>query len=91
LPAGAAAARLARNAMVLAFVRETYRHGKAMLATGTAQDILAGAGLPAALPDGTDDPGVVRGKAGDKRMLERFIAAVAAHRIYARETDPPAV
>ena len=91
LPPGAAAARLASNALVLAFVKETYRHCKALLALGDAQDILAVAGLPAALPDGTDDPGVIRGQAGDARVLARFIAAVAAHRVYARETDPPAV
>jgi catalase len=91
LPAGAAAAGLARNAMVLGFVKETYRHCKAILATGTAREILESAGLPAALPDGTDDPGVVRGKAGDARAFDRFVAAVAAHRVYARETDPPAV
>jgi catalase len=58
---------------------------------GDARDVLAGAGLPAALPDGTDDPGVVRGEARDKGLLDRFVAAVAAHRVYARETDPPAV
>ena len=69
----------------------TYRHCKAILATGEAQDVLASAGLPAALPDGTEDPGVVRGKAGEARLLDRFVAAVAAHRVYARETDPPAV
>jgi len=91
LPPGAAAARLSRNALVLAFVKETYRHCKALLALGDAQDILAVAGLPAALPDGTDDPGAIRGQAGDARVLARFIAAVAAHRVYARETDPPAV
>ena len=91
LPAGAAAARLAGNGLVLAFVKETYRHCKAILAMGEAQDVLASAGLPAALPDGTDDPGVVRGKAGEARLLDRFVAAVAAHRVYARETDPPAV
>lgn len=49
------------------------------------------AGLPAALPDGTDDPGVVHGKADDPRALDRFVAAVAAHHVHARETDPPAV
>jgi len=77
--------------MVLAFVKETYRHCKAILAIGNAQVVLENAGLPAALPDGNDDPGVVRGKAGDTRVVTRFVAAVAAHRVYARETDPPAV
>jgi len=52
-PAGAAAGRLARNAVVLASVEKADRHCKATRATGDAQDARASADSPSSLPDGT--------------------------------------
>ena len=45
--------------------------------------------LPAELPDGSDDPGLVMARSGD--AASAFIAALARHRHYERETDPPRV
>jgi hypothetical protein len=43
------------------------------------------------LPTGDPDSGLIVGSAGDKKPVDDFIAAVAAHRHYARESDPPLV
>ena len=43
--------------------------------------------LPTTLPDGSDDPGLVMARSGD--AASAFIAALARHRHFARETDPP--
>ena len=90
VPNGAEA--LARNAQALEFVREQYRHGKPILAFGAGSDLLSKAMIPQALPDGSADPGLVLGDAGNaKAALDAFERALAAHRVFARETDPPAV
>ena len=43
------------------------------------------------LPTGDPDSGLITGSAGDARAVDTFIKAVAAHRHYARESDPPLV
>jgi catalase len=91
LPGGAAAESLAMNGAAKEFVKDMYRHCKAILAVGEAAMILDKAGIPAKLPDGRDDSGLIRAKAGDKRAFDAFIGAIAKHRVYQRETDPPAV
>ena len=73
------------------FVKDMYRHCKAILALGDAQAILDKAGVPAALPDGGADAGLIRTDAGNASAVNAFIAAIAAHRVYVRETDPPVV
>jgi len=89
LAGGQAAPRLAANALALEFVRDQYRHCKAICALdGTS--ILEAAGVPLTLPDGRDDPGLV--VTGDVTAAgTAFIAAVARHRHFERETDPPRV
>ncbi|TWI60417.1 catalase [Pseudoduganella lurida] len=91
LPAGLAAAKkLAQDPRALEFVREQYRHGKALLALDGGTELLDRAGIPRLLPDGSADPGLVVD--GDPHAaLAAFVAAVAGHRVYARETDPPRV
>ncbi len=60
------------------------------LAPGRAKSALVKrAMLPATLPDGSDDPGLVMAGSGDAGAA--FIAALARHRHYERETDPPAI
>ena len=62
--------------------------------------MLAEAGIDTQLPDGSADPGLflmppadAKGKAtpADHGSLQAFIAGVAKHRHFARETDPPRV
>ena len=91
LPAGPAAARLAANGAAVEFVKDMYRHCKAILAFGESAAILDKAGIPASLPGGGDDPGVIRANAGETSTLDAFIGAIAGHRVYQRETDPPVI
>jgi catalase len=89
LPDGeAAAATLSGNGRVLEFVKDTYRHCKPILAIGAATNILGAAGVPLTLRSGKADPGLI---VGDGNAVDAFIQAVAAHRHYERESDPPAV
>jgi catalase len=83
---------LARDGHALEFMRDQYRHCKPILALGAGAGLLEKANIPAALPDGSADPGLVLAEnAGLTQALASFKAALAAHRSYARETDPPTV
>lgn len=82
VPAGDGA--LAGLAPAVDFVKEQYRHCKTILLLGQA--LADKAMLPATLPDGQADPGLLRGADG-----AAFIEALSHHRHYQRETDPPAV
>ena len=87
VPDGAAAAEaLARNAHAIDFVREQYRHCKPVLALGAGAGLLTKAMIPPALPDGSADPGLLVDGA-----LDAFKQALAGHRAFTRETDPPMV
>ena len=93
VPDGAdVAATLARDAHALDFVREQYRHCKPIMAVGAGEGLLRAAGVPNALPDGSADPALIVAQAADQATaLEAFKAALAQHRSFARETDPPLV
>ena len=83
---------LSRDAHALDFVREQYRHCKPILVLGAGAGLLAKAGVPPALPDGSDDPALLGAHGEDlKQALGAFKEALAAHRSFARETDPPMV
>jgi catalase len=77
---------LARNAHAIDFLREQYRHCKPILALGTGADLLVKAMIPPALPDGSADPALLI-----DGSLDAFKEALASHRSFARETDPPMV
>ena len=93
VPDGAPAVEaLAKNAQVLEFLREQYRHGKPILAYGSGSDLLAKAMIPQKLPDGSADPGLIMGDPANADLaLDAFKTALAGHRVFARETDPPSV
>jgi len=93
VPDGAASSEaLARNALVIDFLREQYRHGKPILVYGAGSNLVSKAMLPQTMPDGSADPGLILGDAKNAEMaLDAFKTALAGHRVYARETDPPAV
>jgi len=91
-PGEHSAAALGRDGRVLEFVRDAYRHDKAFLILGAGRQLVAAAGIPPALPGGEPDPGlVVADPARLQAALTAFARAVARHRVYARETDPPRV
>jgi catalase len=87
-----AALLLGRLGQALEFIKDQYRHCKPILALGAGTDLLDDAGIPTQLPDGEEDPGLIRlGGEDIERALPLFIEAVAKHRHYARELDPPSV
>jgi catalase len=81
---------LRADGRALEFIKDQYRHCKPILALGAGDQLLAACRIEAMLPDGRPDPGVIVtsdvSAAGDG-----FIAAIAKHRHFARETDPPRV
>jgi len=83
--------RLGVDGRVLEFVKDQYRHCKPMLALGAGADLLKRAGIPLTLKSGEADPGLLLAKAGDDTVAGAFIAALARHRHFERETDPPRV
>jgi catalase len=93
LPGGVAAgAGLENDPRAINFIREQYRHGKPILALGAGEQLLDAAGIPRLLPDGSADPGLIIGDGATlAAALAAFETALAGHRVYARETDPPRV
>jgi catalase len=89
LPDGeAAAASMVNDGRVLEFIKDTFRHCKPILALGASSQVLEAAGVPVTLRSGKPDPGLL---IGDTGMADAFVTAIAKHRHYERETDPPAV
>jgi len=93
VPAGAAAAAsLAGHALALEFVRLQYRHLKPLLVVDDGTQLLAAAGIPATLPDGTHDRGIIGTEPGDLTgALAAFRQVLASHRIWERDSDNPKV
>ncbi|RYY76195.1 MAG: catalase [Gammaproteobacteria bacterium] len=88
----AAAQDLARDAHALDFIRQQYRHCKPILVIGNGADLFTKADVPTTLPDGTPDPAIVFASGATlENDLSEFKAALAKHRSYVRETDPPLV
>ncbi|MDQ3214373.1 MAG: catalase, partial [Acidobacteriota bacterium] len=83
--------RLAVDGRVVEFVKDQYRHCKPILALGAASELLARVGIPIQLPSGQADPGLIVGESDDVSAIEAFGAALAKHRHFERETDPPLV
>jgi catalase len=91
-PGEAASAALARDGRVLEFLRDQYRHDKPFLVLGSGRQLVAAAGIPAALPTGEPDPGlIVADPAALDAALAAFRTVLARHKVYVRETDPPRV
>ncbi len=93
VPGGdAAVKRLATIGLASDFIKDQYRHCKTILAVGKAAALLEGVGIPAEVPSGADDPGIIMAADGrSDAAISRFIDAVALHRHFLRETDPPVV
>ena len=74
------------------FIKEHYRHCKTILILGCGQDLVENAGVPLTLPNGDPDSGMLRCSDGNiEEALGGFVKAIAAHRHFAREMDPPPV
>lgn len=74
------------------FLKDQYRHCKTMLALGDASELLDRAGISPVLASGEGDAGLLVFPADDlEAAVGAFVQALAAHRHYARETDPPSI
>jgi catalase len=83
---------LSRDAHAHDFVREQYRHCKPILVLGAGAALLKQASVPPALPDGSPDPALIGADSEDLApAINAFKEALAGHRSFARETDPPMV
>ena len=80
---------LAAIAQAVDFVKEQYRHCKTILALGEGDQLLSAAKIPEAAKGG-GDAGVLKFEDASKAAA-RFVAAVAKHRHFERQTDPPRV
>ena len=74
----------------LEFIKDQYRHCKPVLALGAGEQLLRACGIDAALPDGQPDPGLIIAS-DTSAATDAFVAAIAKHRHFGRETDPPRV
>jgi len=74
----------------LEFVKDQYRHCKPILALRGGRHLLSACGIDLTLPDGQPDPGLILASKTDAGA-DDFVAAIAQHRHFARETDPPRV
>ncbi|MCV6904491.1 MAG: catalase [Achromobacter xylosoxidans] len=83
---GTAIDRWRQDGRALEFVRDTYRHGKTLLAVGEGADLLEAAGID---PAWRDD-GLVVDQA-PAQAVTLFIDSLARHRHPERETSPPRV
>ena len=91
LPDGiAAVASLLADGRTLDFIKDQYRHCKPILALGAGDQLLDACGIDRNLPDGEPDPGLLV-STDDKAAADGFVAAIAKHRHFARETDPPRI
>jgi catalase len=88
----AAASELAGRGHALEFLKDQYRHCKPILLLGAARELLDATGIPAELPSGDADTGLLLfdGEEQDA-AIPAFVDALTQHRHFERETDPPRV
>ncbi len=91
LPDGAKAVDTLRaDGRTLEFIKDQYRHCKPILAAGASRTLLDVCGIPTSFTDRQADPGLIVAS-NIERAVDKFIAAVAKHRHFDRESDPPRV
>jgi catalase len=77
---------------VLEFIGQQYRHCKPILMLGNGRAVAERAGVKLVLPSGELDSGVLYFQEDNfGEVLPQFVEAIAAHRHFTRETDPPQV
>jgi catalase len=93
VPNGEAAVEaLSKSGHALEFLKDQYRHCKPMLLIGESAALLGEVDISATLPSGKPDPGLLQFSAGEVGAAVNALAtALAAHRAFERETDPPIV
>jgi len=93
LPSGKTAIEtLGNSGQAMEFLKLQYRHCKPILALEGASALLEGANISPRLPDGSDDPGLLIVEDEDAATVtEAFVRAIARHRHFERQMDPPMV
>lgn len=95
LPDGAeAVAALAQDGHTAEFVKDQFRHCKTILVLGASTALLTKAGVPAAMDKSQAQGGtglIIADGAQAASAIPTFIAALAKHRHFGREMDPPMV
>ena len=88
----AAVALLAQDGHTMEFIKDQFRHCKPILAVGESRRLLMQAGLPLSLDKSLahGNTGLFATEAGQgEAAIDAFIEAVAKHRHFGREMDPP--
>ncbi|WP_343123875.1 hypothetical protein [Pseudoxanthomonas sp. CF385] len=86
LPDGEGTAKgWARDGRAAEFVKDQFRHLKTILALGEAVAFVEGAGV---LRDEAD-PGLLLQSEPEDSAIGQFLEALALHKHFGRETDPP--
>ena len=87
LPDGAAGVKvLGRHVEVMDFISNQHRHGKTIFAIGASGGLLERVGVPAMLPGGQADPGVLMAAATEvEHAVTAFITALGRYRHPERE------
>jgi catalase len=92
IPSGERASQaLSVSGHAIEFLKDQYRHCKTILVMGDAAAVLDEARLPATLPTGEPDEGLISHDGDVESAFGIFAAAIQQHRHFARETDPPLV
>jgi catalase len=93
LPDGAqAVAALGQDGHTMEFIKDQFRHCKTILCFGASSALLEKAGLPVEMEksQAQGPTGLIVAQASDARKAtDAFIAAMAMHRHFGREMDPP--
>ena len=91
LPDGNKAVNALRaDGRTLEFIKDQYRHCKPILALGASKQLIEACGIDTTLPDGQPDSGLIIATS-TTAGTDDFVAAIATHRHFGRETDPPRV
>ena len=93
VPGGREAIKILGNlGQAAEFVKEQYRHCKPILVIGAGRDLVENAGVPLTLANGEPDSGMVvfPDEQADE-ALSKFVEAIAQHRHFDRQMDPPPV
>jgi catalase len=89
-PGEGAGVILAQSGQAVEFLKDQYRHCKTILVSHAGDGLLDAAGIPGNWKsDPDEDPGLLRHEGAG--AIEAFVAALAHHRHFERETDPPRI
>jgi catalase len=93
VPGGDAASKALGNVgHAVEFIVNAFRHCTPILALGAGCALVENAGVPRTLPSGLPDPGLLfMDEDTAEGALPAFIEAIAGHRHFEREMDPPSV